>query len=644
MQRQQVSAPRTTVHARNIGGIQETEVTFDPGVTIFVGRNATNRTSFLKAVMASLGSENVAMKGDADEAKVRLDLGEETYTRTFSRRSEGVGRAGEPYLDDPGVADLFAFLLESNEARRAVATSADLRELIMRPVDTEEIQAEIDRLQDRRESLDAELDAIDDRKGELRDLETRRETLKAKIESTKADLEETEAALDAADADLETRREEQSELENRLEELREKRAALDDVRYELETEQESLDELRKERRECENALDELDDPDADATAIDSRLRELRERKGELETQVDELQSVIRFNEELLEDDGPTSPVAASGGGDAVTDQLVDDAVTCWTCGTAVDPEQIESTVAQLRERSQSTVGEVDRLEREIEELRAEKREIEQLKQERERTESRLTELDGEIERTEAAVNDLRDRREALTDEIEQVEAAVEELEDEEHEEMLDLHKTANELEYELGRLEGDLEDVEADIAEAEAHIGEESDVAAELDDVNEQIEQLRTRIERIERNAVEAFNEHMDSILDRLDYENLDRIWIERVEREVRKGRRNVSERALELHVVRTTESGAAYEDTVAHLSESEREVTGLVFALAGYLVHEVYETVPFMILDSLEAIDSARIAALVDYFAEYSQYVLVALLPEDAAALDDAYDRVTEI
>jgi hypothetical protein len=50
------------------------------------------------------------------------------------------------------------------------------------------------------------------------------------------------------------------------------------------------------------------------------------------------------------------------------------------------------------------------------------------------------------------------------------------------------------------------------------------------------------------------------------------------------------------------------------------------------------------MILDSLEAIDSARIAALVDYFAEYSQYVLVALLPEDAAALDDAYDRVTEI
>ncbi len=52
-----------------------------------------------------------------------------------------------------------------------------------------------------------------------------------------------------------------------------------------------------------------------------------------------------------------------------------------------------------------------------------------------------------------------------------------------------------------------------------------------------------------------------------------------------------------------------AYEDTLRHLSESEREVTGFVFALAGYLVHDVHEQVPFMLLDSLEAIDSDRIA-----------------------------------
>lgn len=44
--------------------------------------------------------------------------------------------------------------------------------------------------------------------------------------------------------------------------------------------------------------------------------------------------------------------------------------------------------------------------------------------------------------------------------------------------------------------------------------------------------------------------------------------------------------------------SGHTYEGTVDTLSESEREVLGLVFALAGYLVHKVYEQFPFILLD----------------------------------------------
>jgi hypothetical protein len=50
------------------------------------------------------------------------------------------------------------------------------------------------------------------------------------------------------------------------------------------------------------------------------------------------------------------------------------------------------------------------------------------------------------------------------------------------------------------------------------------------------------------------------------------------------------------------------------------------------------------MIVDSLEALDPSRIAALVEYFEEYAEYPIVALLPEDAAALDEDYQRVTDI
>jgi len=86
------------------------------------------------------------------------------------------------------------------------------------------------------------------------------------------------------------------------------------------------------------------------------------------------------------------------------------------------------------------------------------------------------------------------------------------------------------------------------------------------------------------------------------------------------------------------------YEDTIDHLSESEREVTGIIFALAGYLAHDVYRTVPFLLLDSVEAIDSDRIARLVEYLNEYVDYLVVALLTEDAAALDERYTRIRSI
>lgn len=86
------------------------------------------------------------------------------------------------------------------------------------------------------------------------------------------------------------------------------------------------------------------------------------------------------------------------------------------------------------------------------------------------------------------------------------------------------------------------------------------------------------------------------------------------------------------------------YEDTVNYLSESEREVMGLIFALAGYPAHEVYETVPFMLLDSLEAIDADRIARLIEHIEEYSDYLIIALLPEDAAALDNGDKIITKI
>jgi chromosome segregation ATPase len=635
-----------TLTAQNIGGIDETEVTFTPGVTILKGENATNRTSLLQAIMAGLGSDQVSVKGDADEAFVELEIDGETYTRELSRNGSTIQTTGDPYLDDPELADLFAFLLETNEARRVVVNQDDLRDLIMQPVDTDQIQREVDRLIEERRGIEQEIDELDALKDQLPSMEERRTQLEDDLEVKREELAAKEAEIEDRNADVEEKRKEKEALEEKLEQLSSKRSDLEEVRYDLETERESLESIRAEKREAESALEELSDAPIDKIEeLEAELDQLRDRKRYLESEVNEIQSVIGFNQEMLEDADADVLDALEAPPEDVTNQLLpDETVTCWTCGSEVPEEQIETTVGRLQELSQSKLGEVNEIESSIEDLNAEISDLREQQRRREELERGIEQAERDIEQAESRIDNLDERREALHAEIEELENEIEEMEDEAYEEVLDLHREANQLEYEVGRLESDLEDVEDEIAEIESRLDEESDLKARREEIGEEIEELRTKIERIETQAIEEFNDHMDSVLKMLEYANLERIWLERVEREVREGRRKVTKSVFELHIVRQTESGATYEDTVDHLSESEREVTGLVFALSGYLAHEVYDEVPFMLLDSLEAIDSSRIARLVEYLEGFSDYLLIALLPEDAESLPDEYDRLTEI
>jgi chromosome segregation ATPase len=631
---------------RNIGGINETVVTFEPGVTVLAGRNATNRTSLLQAVMAAFSSEDVSIKADAEEAYVELTLDDSSYTRTLERRNGTVVTGGNPYLEDPTVADLFAFLLESNGARRAVVTDGDLREIIMRPIDAEEIRSEIDRLLKERRQVNDELDELDDLKDRLPSLEEKRTRLESQIEDKQGELETLETNIEAADANVGQGQKEQAELESKLDELREKRSELEDVRYELETEQDSLESLRAEKREVEDDYEAL--PETSTGDVDKskrRIDQLRTRKQELESELNELQNVIGFNQERLDSGTDEFIEALEEDSETVTDDLLsEETVTCLTCGSEVKLDQIETTIETLQDLSQETVGEINDLEDDLEEVKIKRRERRNQQRERERLERRQQELGDGIKKAETRIETLSERREELRGEIEIIESEVDALEDDAYEEILNLHRKANQLEYDLGTLENDLERVEGNIATIEGRLDEESALETRREEVDNEIKSLRTKIERIERQAIEEFNEHMETMLETLEYDNLARIWLERTETEVREGRRKRTRGVFDLHIIRQTDSGATYEDRVENLSESEREVTGLVFALAGYLAHEVHETVPFMLLDSLEAIDSERIETLVEYLAEYSEYLVVALLPEDAQEIEDDYRQITEI
>lgn len=644
------SLARARVEVRNIGGIDEATVTIPPGVSVLTGRNATNRTSFLQALMAGLGSERSSLKGDASEGSVTLTIGDETYTRTLERTENGVAFGGDPYLDDPGVADLFAFLLENNEARRAVARGDDLREIIMRPIDTARIESEIEASKRERDDLDARIEEIDELERELPELETEREDIESELTDAREKLAAKQAELEELDAGVEESRERKAELERAFERVRDARAELDDLEFDLETERSTIEQLEAEREELESTLDGLDEPEGDLDALAGRIDELRERKRSLDETVDELGSVVNFNREMLDgegldiDDASDAASGDGGGPDPTAELLADAETTCWTCGSTVETDQIEDTLDRLRELRSAKLEERNEVRSEIDELTDRRSTLRERRSKRQRTERRLNEIETDLETARERASDLEDRIADQEATVEELESTAESIEVDNHDETLELHREINGLELRIEGLESDLASVEDEIAEREAAVAEREELVAERDEVVDELADLRTRVDRIEGDAVDEFNDHMSTVLDILSYDNLDRIWIERREVEEREGRRKVTRTRFDLHVVRSAADGSAYEDAVEHLSESEREVTGLVFALAGYLVHDVDETVPFVLLDSLEAIDSDRIADLVGYFRDHADHLVAALLPEDAQALDDEYAYVEAI
>jgi predicted ATP-dependent endonuclease of OLD family len=190
--------PEATIRAENVGGITSTVVEFGPGVTALAGRNATNRTSLLQAIMAALGSDRASLKGDATSGRVELELGGRTYTRELERTNGMLHFDGDPYLEDSQMADLFAFLLESNAARRAVVSGNDLRELILRPVDVESIEATIERLQAEKRDVDEQLAELSAADRELRSLEEDRTSVRSELEENEVELERARETLESA--------------------------------------------------------------------------------------------------------------------------------------------------------------------------------------------------------------------------------------------------------------------------------------------------------------------------------------------------------------------------------------------------------------------------------------------------------------
>lgn len=641
----EVSDCQISVH--DLGGINSAELALPPGISVLVGRNATNRSSLLRSIAAGLGGRHAGaqLKTDAESGSVTLTVGDETYTREYTRNGQTVQKRGEPYTENSDLVDTFVALFADCPARRAVERDKNLREILMRPVDTVEIRSRISELKRERSDLDDTIQRAETRKKELPALEedrTRLEDELATVEDEIADLESVVEEIEETSDDSNETAELRAELEELRSELSSAERRADQAEQQLEFRKKERADLTDERDELEAELEEFEDSTALETRISDReteLAQLSERRETLERAVEDLQSVIQVNETFL--DGDFEAVGLSRD-DSVAAALDPESQTieCWTCGTEVEQAAISDRVNTLREIATQQRTEVNEIEGEIADLKREKARYEDRLDDYEETTRRLGELDNRIEQHSKKIEELETEFgehqaniDDLAEEIETVEAAIEDTEtdgDDEATEFVDAHKELTKLERKRGRLENQLEATTDQIDEIEALDEKRVEAEKHREKLTDELDDLRGRIERLETELVETLNSIMEDLIDRLEYKNIARVWLERQRTE------NSRESEFALHIVREAEDGAVYEDTVDTLSESEREVVGLVISLAGYLVHDIDREVPFLLLDSVEMIDGRRLAGLLDYIQTETDvaFLSVALLPKDAQSV----------
>lgn len=619
------------ISVEHIGGIDHCTLTMAPGVTILEGRNATNRTSLLTAIADVLGGSPAGLKSDADHGEITLRLDDNrTYTRRYERHATGFSTEGEQLTDQRDLIDLFVRILEDNPVRSAVERGDDLQDILMKPIDTAEIERQIRDLESHRAERGERLAEIEREQSRLPTLEEQRSDLEAELEAIREEIAQINEEIDEYEAN-ET---EVAQAEELLGELESHRQDLRELNATITQQNEYLADLRATREDVDAELTSLTVPAADLDAIETELDSLQRERRTLENSIDDLQRIIRFNDQLVTGDDVAVPGLTEGDAPAQLDPR-SKRIECWTCGSEVQQGAILDKLETLREVVQDRQHTKREIDAEIDRLETQRREIQQVIDQEASLEQQLAQVEEEIDIRETKRRDLEAERDEKQAAIEAVEARVEETEELRESDLVAAYQQLSELEYERGQLEQSLDDVAAEIDEIESLVSDRESITAERDAIEEELASLRSRIGDLEQAVVAEFNDHMEAVLDVLAYENLARVWIERKVDEA------TDNAAFDLHIVRETSDGAVYEDSIKTLSESEREVIGLVVALSGFLAHDVAAEVPFMLLDSLEAVDADRLASFIDYVADHVRFLVVALLPEDAAVFPPEMDRI---
>ncbi|PSP38950.1 ATPase [Halobacteriales archaeon QH_7_65_31] len=560
----------------NIAGIRQGDAHIEPGVNAVRASNWQGKSSFLAGIKTAFGTATPLTEGQST-GRVVLQTDDAKITVELDRTNGSVSRSGQPYLEDEYnhlCAELFAFLDENNDIRQAVQTGDNLETLLTRPLDFENIDEQIADLRTEREQVERELERAD-RAAE------RLPQLQQQVTNLDDDLEELRAERDAIDDDS-------TDESDARDQLSERRAERDQMTTKIERLETTAERVRKTVAEKRAELESLTVPsDAD---VEDELERLHAALRDTERDRELLQSVYEANKRVL-DEGRVELLTE------VSHDMLSDSVTCWVCGTDATRDDIETQLTALDDRIADLRSQAAETRGRVEDLEARRDEIKEARRKETDLTDRIGDLESRLAETEERLETARERRDELESRIADLEAEVESTED-----------RITDLESEIKYTEAELTDAREELEETEALAAQREMLEEAYDSLAAEITTLRTRKKDVKRRTREAFSSALAELLDQFE---------------------TGFETARLTGTFDLVVAREGREAKLDALSEGERELLGIVAALAGYEAFEVSQRIPVMLLDGLGGLASDNQQILVEYLAARTEYLVLTAYPE---------------
>lgn len=603
------------VTVENIGGIDKIDVEFIPGVNILRGENANNKTSLLQGIMAAYGSNNVSLKRGENIGESIIKLDNRQYKGKITRENGDV-----IFEDDRDTTkeDLFAFLTKNNRARRAVEKGEDLRDIVLDPLDLEEIEREERKLRGKKMDLDKKISRLEKKKKRIGELKSDKNTIEKDLKKTRSKKQGLEEDIEKLKKELEEEKkkkgaEKLDKIEN-LEELKEKKA---DINKQINQDKKRVEHLKEEIKEIEEDLSNIDIGEKEK--LEEKRNKLTVKENKIQSRRSTLDQVISFNQEQIEE--------------AKEKNEVNPKVECWGCGSEISIQNMENHLESLEKKKKKKNKEFMEVRNKIEEIEEKIKNIRKSKKERKKLKTKLRKKRDSLDSTKRSIKNKNQREKEIIEDINKLEEKLDYLNNKESQqdrldkELENKYDELSEIKAKIRNLENRLDEKQNQIDEAKKAEKNIDDVKKRRQKIQQKLETLRDNIRDKENKIISEFNEKMKE-LTKYFGDELSKIWIEKEIKGKKKGSNIIDDSIFRIRIER--ENGR--EDTVENLSESEREIVGLIFGLSGYLAYNLDAP---LLLDSLGMFDVDNLERLLEEFNEESKFIIATVLPKKAEQIN---------